>query len=160
MGLPSEDQRMPAGSATSDGNTATSFYDGDQPTYAEPSALSNGESTVSHPPLAHRPQDHLDASRPPPPRRDTDGSGGTSTPEPGQTPRERTREKGRRPSGQRICGKCQRHLTGQFVRALGDTYHLECFTCHVRLPQPSPLLAPFRRPPHQTLHAPSKRPSR
>ncbi|KAK4560705.1 Rho-type GTPase activating protein Rga1 [Recurvomyces mirabilis] len=37
----------------------------------------------------------------------------------------------RRPSGQqRTCGKCQRHLTGQFVRALGDTYHLECFTCH------------------------------
>ncbi|KAI7497227.1 GTPase-activating protein-like protein of the rho/rac family [Hortaea werneckii] len=130
MGLPSEDQRMPAGSATSDGNTATSFYDGDQPTYAEPSALSNGESTASHLPLAHRPQDHLDASRPPPPRRDTGESGGTLTPEPGQTPRERTREKSRRPSGQRICGKCQRHLTGQFVRALGDTYHLECFTCH------------------------------
>ena len=38
----------------------------------------------------------------------------------------------RRPSGQqRICGKCQKSLTGQFVRALGDTYHLECFTCNV-----------------------------
>ncbi|QIW96957.1 hypothetical protein AMS68_002475 [Peltaster fructicola] len=40
----------------------------------------------------------------------------------------------RRPSGgqqqQRLCGKCGRNLTGQFVRALGDTYHLECFTCH------------------------------
>ncbi|PSK42286.1 Rho-type GTPase-activating protein 1 [Elsinoe australis] len=35
-----------------------------------------------------------------------------------------------RPSGQsRICGKCQKPLLGQFVRALGDTYHLECFTC-------------------------------
>ncbi|EMC93599.1 hypothetical protein BAUCODRAFT_26850 [Baudoinia panamericana UAMH 10762] len=48
-------------------------------------------------------------------------------------PRDRQRGlgSGRRPSGQqRICGKCQRHLTGQFVRALGDTYHLECFTCH------------------------------
>ena len=31
----------------------------------------------------------------------------------------------------RICGKCGKQLTGQFVRALGDTYHLECFTCHV-----------------------------
>lgn len=39
----------------------------------------------------------------------------------------------RRPSERsRICGKCGGHLTGQFVRALGDTYHLECFTCHVR----------------------------
>lgn len=47
------------------------------------------------------------------------------------TPRERSRAT-RRPSGQsRVCGKCGGHLTGQFVRALGDTYHLECFTCHV-----------------------------
>ena len=44
----------------------------------------------------------------------------------------------RRPSDkQRICGKCGTHLTGQFVRALGDTYHLECFTCHV-------CIAPYR----------------
>ncbi|KAF2214824.1 hypothetical protein CERZMDRAFT_66083 [Cercospora zeae-maydis SCOH1-5] len=45
--------------------------------------------------------------------------------------KDRSKSNGRRPSGQqRTCGKCQRHLTGQFVRALGDTYHLECFTCH------------------------------
>ncbi|KAK4635237.1 Rho-type GTPase-activating protein 1 [Fulvia fulva] len=45
--------------------------------------------------------------------------------------KDRSKSNGRRPSGQqRSCGKCQRHLTGQFVRALGDTYHLECFTCH------------------------------
>lgn len=37
----------------------------------------------------------------------------------------------RRQSTSRICGKCGLGLTGQFVRALGDTYHLECFTCHV-----------------------------
>lgn len=40
----------------------------------------------------------------------------------------------RKPSAvkeQRTCGKCGNHLTGQFVRALGGTYHLECFTCHV-----------------------------
>lgn len=44
----------------------------------------------------------------------------------------------RRPSGQqRICGKCQKSLTGQFVRALGDTYHLECFTCNVCSPSVS-----------------------
>lgn len=33
----------------------------------------------------------------------------------------------------KICGKCGEGLTGQFVRALGGTYHLECFTCHVRV---------------------------
>lgn len=38
----------------------------------------------------------------------------------------------RRPSGSnRVCGKCGGGLTGQFVRALEDTFHLECFTCHV-----------------------------
>jgi hypothetical protein len=37
----------------------------------------------------------------------------------------------RRPSGSRVCGKCGKSLSGQFVRALDATYHLECFTCHV-----------------------------
>ena len=38
----------------------------------------------------------------------------------------------KRPSGQsRMCGKCGQPLLGQFVRALGNTYHLECFTCAV-----------------------------
>lgn len=36
-----------------------------------------------------------------------------------------------KPKRSKICGKCGEGLTGQFVRALGDTYHLECFTCHV-----------------------------
>ncbi|KAF2754120.1 rho GTPase activator [Pseudovirgaria hyperparasitica] len=46
-------------------------------------------------------------------------------------PRDRSQKSAnRRPSGSRICGKCSQNLTGQFVRALGDTYHLECFTCH------------------------------
>lgn len=37
----------------------------------------------------------------------------------------------RRPSGSRICGKCGEPLAGQFVRALDNTFHLDCFTCHV-----------------------------
>jgi hypothetical protein len=37
----------------------------------------------------------------------------------------------RRPSGSRLCAKCGNSLSGQFVRALDGTYHLECFTCHV-----------------------------
>ncbi|KAF2187118.1 rho-type GTPase-activating protein-like protein [Zopfia rhizophila CBS 207.26] len=42
------------------------------------------------------------------------------------------REKPKSGSGRsgKICGKCGESLTGQFVRALGDTYHLECFTCY------------------------------
>ncbi|KAK4897647.1 hypothetical protein LTR27_004793 [Elasticomyces elasticus] len=31
---------------------------------------------------------------------------------------------------QRVCHKCNKVMSGQFVRALGGTYHLECFTCH------------------------------
>ncbi|KAI8965987.1 RhoGAP-domain-containing protein [Daldinia sp. FL1419] len=37
---------------------------------------------------------------------------------------------GRTASGQlRICAKCGESLTGQFVRALEGTYHLDCFRC-------------------------------
>lgn len=31
----------------------------------------------------------------------------------------------------RICSKCNEPLTGQYVRALGGTFHLECFKCQV-----------------------------
>ncbi|KAF2636146.1 hypothetical protein P280DRAFT_493263 [Massarina eburnea CBS 473.64] len=46
--------------------------------------------------------------------------------DPEQQDQPREKPKGR----SKICGKCGESLTGQFVRALGDTYHLECFTCH------------------------------
>ncbi|THX96957.1 GTPase-activating protein-like protein of the rho/rac family [Aureobasidium pullulans] len=42
--------------------------------------------------------------------------------------RDRSRPNGKQSN--RMCAKCGGHLTGQFVRALGGTYHLECFTCH------------------------------
>ena len=32
---------------------------------------------------------------------------------------------------QRICAQCGEPLTGQFVRALNGTFHLECFRCRV-----------------------------
>lgn len=46
--------------------------------------------------------------------------------------RSRTRN-GRNASGQnsRQCNKCGENLTGQFVRALGGTFHLDCFRCQV-----------------------------
>ncbi|KAI2138569.1 Rho-type GTPase activating protein Rga1 [Ophidiomyces ophidiicola] len=54
--------------------------------------------------------------------------------EPGSGPREKSAPRDRsRPnvgSGSRICRKCGESLLGQFVRALGGTYHLECFQCH------------------------------
>ncbi len=56
----------------------------------------------------------------------------------------------------RICKKCGEALTGQFVRALGGTFHLDCFRC--RVGNSSPLLkadadAGFRTV--QTLSPPS-----
>jgi hypothetical protein len=54
---------------------------------------------------------------------------------------ERTRSRqrsGRSASGQqRACKKCGEPLTGQFVRALDGTFHLDCFKCRVRT-APSP----------------------
>lgn len=51
------------------------------------------------------------------------------------SPRDRSRPNGRsnKPPGSthRSCKKCGEPLTGQFVRALGGTYHLECFKCEV-----------------------------
>ena len=45
------------------------------------------------------------------------------------------------PSGTlRVCRKCGESLTGQFVRALGGTFHLECFKCRVRYQLSSALL--------------------
>ncbi|KAF2773235.1 GTPase-activating protein-like protein of the rho/rac family [Teratosphaeria nubilosa] len=86
----------------------------------EPSSQANGQSN-----LPHR---GLDQGAPTSGRSDRERAGQGDAPE----AREKGRSNGgRRPSApQRTCGKCQQHLTGQFVRALGDTYHLECFTCH------------------------------
>jgi hypothetical protein len=59
--------------------------------------------------------------------------------------RDRSRPNGKQSN--RVCAKCGGHLTGQFVRALGGTYHLECFTCHVRTSRTQPavqLLTVFR----------------
>jgi hypothetical protein len=62
--------------------------------------------------------------------------------QPDQRDRSATRERSRpnartntkSPGNPRICKKCGEPLTGQFVRALGGTYHLECFKCNVSWP--------------------------
>lgn len=43
---------------------------------------------------------------------------------------------GSSPKSTRTCAKCQGPLTGQFVRALGGTYHLDCFKCRVKTVSP------------------------
>ncbi|KAF2147712.1 putative Rho GTPase activator [Myriangium duriaei CBS 260.36] len=73
----------------------------------------------------HRKQQSLDA-----PHRDPAGNGRPSRDGTPQSSPTKDRHHKTRPSGSsRVCGKCKQPLLGQFVRALGDTYHLECFTC-------------------------------
>lgn len=63
--------------------------------------------------------------------KDRDGDSHSHHKTSGERNRSRTRN-GRTTSGQlRICKKCGEPLTGQFVRALGGTFHLDCFRCRV-----------------------------
>ncbi|KAF3046331.1 hypothetical protein E8E12_002001 [Didymella heteroderae] len=82
--------------------------------------------------LTRQPTDSLDAHNPPrsqslTPQDRTDAPVRSMT-DPAQNEQQMQPPKPKR-SG-KICGKCGEGLTGQFVRALGGTYHLECFTCH------------------------------
>lgn len=64
--------------------------------------------------------------------RERDGDGQSHHKTSGERNRSRARN-GRTASGQiRMCKKCGEPLTGQFVRALGGTFHLDCFKCRVR----------------------------
>lgn len=111
MGLPPQ-QDGPPGPANG------TFYDD------SPGSLQNEAPAFSNGPA---PRQRNGSTDPYPPQERAERSRNVS----GEAEPKRKEQK-RRPSGQqRTCGKCQQHLTGQFVRALGDTYHLECFTCHV-----------------------------
>lgn len=71
--------------------------------------------------------------------RGRDGDGDMSKTS-GERERSRNRHK-RQGSGQvRICKKCSEPLTGQFVRALGGTFHLDCFRCRVGSISPQNLM--------------------
>lgn len=119
MAVPTEDRSKPG-----------TYYNDDpsvQP--QDQSPIANGQTSLS---IRPHDQSNVETSSPAThdrkPRSSTDRQHDPSS-------EKRSKSSGRRPSGQqRTCGKCQRHLTGQFVRALGDTYHLECFTCHVSAP--------------------------
>lgn len=47
-----------------------------------------------------------------------------------------------------FCAKCQLPLAGQFVRALGGTFHFDCFTCMVSIPPALESFTPCNRPNH------------
>ncbi|RMD39697.1 hypothetical protein DV735_g5432, partial [Chaetothyriales sp. CBS 134920] len=68
-------------------------------------------------------------------RQSSDGRGGRKqSAGSGQGPEEHSRSRngsrGKSPGGSvRTCNKCREPLTGQFVRALQGTFHLDCFKC-------------------------------
>lgn len=75
--------------------------------------------------------DHMLAASPTGSASGKDRDGGSQK-NSGERNRSRTRN-GRGGSGQmRICKKCGEPLIAQFVRALGGTFHLDCFKCRVR----------------------------
>ncbi|KAI1845303.1 hypothetical protein JX265_005460 [Neoarthrinium moseri] len=65
-----------------------------------------------------------------PPQREASPALSTNSNPRKSSERNRSRGRGRTASGQlRTCHKCGEPLTGQFVRALDGTFHLDCFKC-------------------------------
>lgn len=60
-----------------------------------------------------------------------DSYGGDSHKDSADRERSRTRHNRKGSAQNRLCKKCGEPLTGQFVRALGGTFHLDCFKCRV-----------------------------
>lgn len=78
-----------------------------------------------------RPNGSSNGTTPMPPNTNGGSNGGNRDMESYKIERNRSRNRGHRtPSGtQRVCKKCELPLTGQFVRALDGTFHLDCFRC-------------------------------
>jgi hypothetical protein len=108
------------------------------PSQADPNAYNVGRPDPSKLIPAPRQQNSLGypladpSARGPPPQ---DYSGPLAVNRPSEERQKNSANGSRRPSGSRICGKCGEPLAGQFVRALDNTFHLDCFTCHVSLLQ-------------------------
>ncbi|KAJ5085118.1 hypothetical protein N7532_009889 [Penicillium argentinense] len=102
-------------------NTPTSPEDSLIP-FDSPTTRTAGNSPLNHSPLS---QEDVRSGR------------GLEPEQPGyrdrSAARDRSRPNGRphnkSPGSSRLCQKCNEPLTGQFVRALGGTFHLECFKC-------------------------------
>jgi RhoGAP domain/LIM domain len=77
-------------------------------------------------PNGNTPEQHYDSDT----RQSTDSRTGRKRSIGNQNTSDRSRSGGKSSTGNvRICKKCGEALTGQFVRALGGTYHLDCFKC-------------------------------
>ena len=104
-------------------NTPTSPEDSLIPPFDSPTTRTGGN---------HSPLSPLSPEDPRPGR-------GLEPEQPGYRDRSNARDRSRpngwshnkSPGSSRICQKCNEPLTGQFVRALGGTFHLECFKCEV-----------------------------
>lgn len=80
--------------------------------------------------VGRRPEPDPDGSRDPSSQRDPSAQRDRSTQRDRSRPNARPHTKSPS-SAPRVCKTCGEALTGQFVRALGSTYHLECFKCEV-----------------------------
>ncbi|KAI9368612.1 Rho GTPase activator [Aspergillus egyptiacus] len=115
------------------GNTPTSPADSNV-TFDSPRTrawnTSGGPDTVPSPNdlTGRRLDSSIPGSKDPTTPQDRTNSWETSVPMDRPRPNGRTHTKS--PAGtSRVCKKCNEPLTGQFVRALMGTYHLECFKC-------------------------------
>lgn len=115
-----------------------SYHSKNTPTSPEDSLIPFDSPTTrtagNHSPLNHSPLNHSPLSQ-----EDIRSGRGLEPEQPGfrdrSAARDRSRPNGRphtkSPGSSRLCQKCNEPLTGQFVRALGGTFHLECFKCDV-----------------------------
>ncbi|KAL4892536.1 hypothetical protein BDV59DRAFT_202656 [Aspergillus ambiguus] len=107
--------------------TPTSPADSNVP-FDSPRALSGGRNGSTNSPIDGGYSPHTPVSRDPSTPHDQVGY--WDRPAPRDISRSNGRPHTKSPgSTSRICKKCGDPLTGQFVRALSATYHLECFKC-------------------------------
>jgi hypothetical protein len=101
-----------------------------RPWNASSTGPDSGQSPVDGRPIRRLDSNPVDARDPTTPQDRTnhwENSGPLEKPRPNGRPHAKSPG-----SSSRICKKCNEPLTGQFVRALMATYHLECFKCEVR----------------------------
>ena len=80
---------------------------------------------------SHEPIQSAGLSPRPPPQQQQDIIGNGETRDLAHRDRPKMQSSATSKREQRICAACGESLTGQFVRALNGTYHLECFRCRV-----------------------------